>query len=145
LWLFDRFTCRIEVKRRKSDPFIICGFVINPNSRGELSSLVLGAYLDGILKYFGMVGTGLSSKELEITLKELQKIVSQSSPFAGSILPAAKNISWTKPLVVCDVEYLELTGDGSLRHPVFKRFRPDLKPAECIYRLEKDEHDGPNS
>ena len=123
----------LKFKRRQRDPFIICGFVINPTSRGELSSLVLGAYLDGRLKYFGMVGTGFSRKELEITLKELQKIVSRSSPFTGSITPKLKDISWTKPLVVCEVEYLELTDDGSLRDPSFKRFRPDIKPAECIY------------
>ena len=124
----------LKFKRKKCDPFIICGFVINPTSRGKLKSLVLGAYLDGILKYFGMVGTGFSSNELQIILKELQKIVSQSSPFTGSIEPKLKNVSWIRPLVVCEVEYLELTDDGSLRHPSFKRFRPDLKPAECIYQ-----------
>ncbi len=34
---------------------------------------------------------------------------------------------WVKPLVVYELEYLELTDDGILGHPVFKRFRSDLK------------------
>lgn len=124
----------LKFKRKKSGPFIICGFVINPSSRGELSSLILGAYLEGKLSYFGMVGTGFSRKELEIILKELQKIVGESSPFSKSNKSIPGNVYWTRPIVVCEVEYLELTDDGCLRHPSFKRFRSDLKPEECIYQ-----------
>lgn len=128
----------LKFKRKQIGAFIICGFIINPTSRGELSSLILGAYLEGKLNYFGMVGTGFSRWELEITLKELQKIISDSSPIGRFIQSIPKNLYWTKPLIVCEVEYLELTDDGRLRHPSFKRFRPDLKPEECIYQSEKD-------
>lgn len=124
----------LKFKKKQIGAFIICGFTINPTSRGELSSIVLGAYLEGKLRYFGMVGTGFSHRELEITLKELKKIIIDSSPFDSPVQSMPKDLYWTRPLIVCEVEYLELTHDGSLRHPSFKRFRPDLKPEECIYQ-----------
>lgn len=124
----------LKFKRKQIGAFIICGFIINPTSRGELSSIILGAYVEGNLKYFGMVGTGFSHWELDIILKELKKITIDSSPFGSPIQFMPKNHYWTRPLIVCEVEYLELTDDGSLRHPSFKRFRPDLKPEECIYQ-----------
>ncbi len=123
----------LKFKRKKTGKFIICGFVINSTSRGELSSLILGAYMDGCLTYFGMVGTGFTRKELEIILTELKKMVVKASPFTRLISTPPKNVYWTRPIVVCEVEYLELTDDGSLRHPNFKSFRPEIKPEECIY------------
>lgn len=123
----------LKFKRKKTGAFLICGFVINRTSRGELSSLILGAYLEDNLTFFGMVGTGFSQKELEILLKELQKITINTCPFTGSNNIQPKYVFWTRPIIVCEVEYLELTDDGSLRHPSFKNFRPDLKPKDCIY------------
>lgn len=123
----------LKFKKKKTGLFIICGFVVNPTSRGQLSSLILGAYLGDKLTFFGMVGTGFTQKELGATLKELQKIVSERSPFTGSFATPPKNAYWTKPIIVCEVEYLELTDDGSLRHPIFKKFRPEFKPKECTF------------
>lgn len=123
----------LKFKRKKTNNFTICGFVINQTSRGKLSSLILGAYLNQKLTFFGMVGTGFSRIELEIILKELQKITTDTSPFTGFDKFRPKNVSWVRPLIVCEVEYLELTDDGSLRHPSFKKIRPDLKPKDCVY------------
>ncbi len=124
----------LKFKRKKTGAFLICGFVTNQTSRGLLSSLILGAYLEEKLTYFGMVGTGFSRKELEIIIKELQKITVKNCPFTGTNIIQPKNTFWTKPILACEVEYLELTGDGSLRHPSFKNFRPDIKPKDCIYK-----------
>jgi len=123
----------LKFKRKKTGAFLICGVVTNQTSRGELSSLILGAYLEEKLTFFGMAGTGFSRKELEILLKELQKIIIDTCPFTGSNTIQPKNIFWTRPIIACEVEYLELTDDGRLRHPSFKKFRPDLKPKDCIY------------
>ncbi|MGI6674865.1 MAG: hypothetical protein ACOX53_11170 [Limnochordia bacterium] len=38
---------------------------------------------------------------------------------------------WLKPHLVAEVEYLEITPQLRLRHPVFVRFRFDKKPEEC--------------
>jgi len=123
----------LKFKRKKSGSFIICGLMYNHTSRGKLRSILLGAYLDQKLAFFGMVGTGFSHIELEIILNELEKIKTNLCPFTKSSAPPPKDVIWTKPLVVCEIEYLELTDDGILRHPSFKRIRPDLRPEDCVF------------
>lgn len=46
---------------------------------------------------------------------------------------------WVKPVLVCSVEFTEITRDGLLRHPVFRGLRPDKEPAECVWERMKDE------
>ncbi len=122
----------LKFKRKKTGTFIICGYSLHSTSRGNLSSLILGAYETNQLKPFGLVGTGFTLSELDTLQHELVKITSPICPFTGAELEQ-KNVHWTDPFIVCEVEYLELTDEHSLRHPSFKRFRPDLKPADCQF------------
>lgn len=122
----------LKFKRKLIKPFIICGYVINPTTRGSLRSLILGSYTNDRLTPFGMVGTGFTMQELKIIEAELATIQTNICPFTGTAV-SQKNVIWTKPILVCDVEYLELTDDGNLRHPSFKGFRPDLRPEDCIF------------
>lgn len=122
----------LKFKRKLLDNFIICGYLLHSTSRGEIRSLILGSYREGKLRLFGMVGTGFTVEELHQIYRHLSEIATEICPFTGA--PAKqKNVVWTRPLVVCEVEYLELTDDGSLRHPSFKRFRPDLRPEDCQF------------
>lgn len=123
----------LKFKRKKIGNFIICGYLYRPASRRILRSIILGAYLDEKLTFFGMVGTGFSSKELGIMIKELAKIKTNICPFIGLNNLPFKDVVWTEPLVVCEVEYLELTDDGILRHPSFKGIRPDLRAKDCVF------------
>lgn len=122
----------LKFKRKLIKPFIVCGYAINPTTRGSLRSLILGSYVDGRLTPFGMVGTGFTMEDLKIIQRELATIESKICPFTGTAL-SQENVTWTKPVIVCDVEYLELTDEGNLRHPSFKGFRPDLRPEDCIF------------
>lgn len=100
----------LKFKRKQSGNFIICGYLPNPSQRGIIASLVLGAYLGSKLQLFGMVGTGFSSAELSVLYEELNKIRTDQSPFTLSTpVPA---ICWLQPVVVCEIEYLELTDEG---------------------------------
>ena len=124
----------LKFKNKRRGNFIICGYVINPTTRGELSSLVLGAYQGQSLKYYGLVGTGFTQSELKSIQTELQKISCETAPFPKQKISLSNACwIWTKPLVVCEVEFLELTDEGSLRHPSFQSFRPDLRPIDCQY------------
>ena len=122
----------LKFKRKKLGNFIICGYSVNPTGRGDLSALILGAHEQNQLKPFGLVGTGFTQDELNALYSELKKITTPICPFTGREL-RQKNVHWTDPALVCEIEYLELTDDHSLRHPSFQRFRFDLTPADCQF------------
>jgi DNA ligase D-like protein (predicted ligase) len=124
----------LKFKRKIIHAFVVCGYLVNstPNSRRTLRSLILGAYFQDQLNYFGMVGNGFTQQEMEFILQELVKLRTEECPFPSNRFNP-KNTVWIKPLIVCDVEYLELTDEGSLRHPIFKRFRSDLRVEDCQY------------
>ncbi|MGE5581667.1 MAG: non-homologous end-joining DNA ligase [Bacillota bacterium] len=122
----------LKFKRRVMRNFVICGYTLHQTSRGELRSLTLGAYEGSTLKFCGMVGSGFTQDELAVIHNELRKIRIEKSPFPG-LKEKPQHTVWVQPLVVCEVEYLELTDEGILRHPVFKRFRPDLQPLDCRF------------
>jgi ATP-dependent DNA ligase len=39
---------------------------------------------------------------------------------------------FVEPELVCEVEFLEITGQNKLRAPSYKGLRPDKSPDECI-------------
>lgn len=47
-------------------------------------------------------------------------------------LRKVKGARWVHPALVCEVEYLAMTGAGKLRAPSFKGLRPDVDPADVV-------------
>ncbi|HBF37799.1 MAG TPA: ATP-dependent DNA ligase [Firmicutes bacterium] len=125
----------LKFKRKIIQNFVVCGYLVNPEKDppSTLRSLLLGSYIQNRLSYFGLVGNGFTASEMESIPKELKRIQTEICPFTGNN-KSLKNTYWVRPLVTCEVEYLELTDDGSLRHPLFKRFRPEIRPENCQYK-----------
>ncbi|MFQ6396648.1 hypothetical protein ACLMAJ_24690 [Nocardia sp. KC 131] len=44
--------------------------------------------------------------------------------------PVARTAWWVDPVLVADIEYREISGDGLLRHPSFRGIRTDKTPDE---------------
>ncbi len=122
----------VKFRNTKIASFLICGYTESPSSQGMPGALALGAYLDGKLTSFGMVGTGFSQAELSMLRPVLAALETAVCPFTGAGL-RMKGFHWTRPALVCDVEYLELTDQGTLRHPLYKGLREDLEPEECTF------------
>ncbi|MFC3159554.1 non-homologous end-joining DNA ligase [Chryseobacterium arachidis] len=62
-------------------------------------------------------------------MKDYKKIIIKSSPFEykpKTNMP----VTWTKPELVCEIKYSEITKDGIFRHPVFVAIREDKEPEE---------------
>ncbi len=113
---------------READ-LVVCGY--QPHSSGRrLGSLVLGGYKEGKLVYQGKVGSGFSEKESEALLEGLRKLEADRETLA---IPREemRRTRFVLPLLVCSVEYLTATGEGCLRHPVYRGIRWDKDPAEC--------------
>jgi bifunctional non-homologous end joining protein LigD len=119
----------IKVKHQHMQEVVIGGFTEGNGSRqGEFGALLLGLpSTDGRrLTFVGKVGTGFSDRSRAEMASDLKRMVRATSPFDGR-LPAAveKAATWVTPRLVGEVRFSEWTGDGNLRHPVWRGRRPD--------------------
>jgi DNA ligase D-like protein (predicted ligase) len=105
----------------KEADFVICGYTTNPKGRTDLSALVIGLYAGEKLLSYGLVGAGLGQREIEHLLRLFAPLQQEKTPLANP--PVLKNVRWLKPRLVCAVEFLAVTPDGHLRHPLYKGLR----------------------
>jgi len=100
----------IKIKNFKTDEFIIGGYI--ENGKSNTVSLLLGEKNKDELKYVGKV---LMNKKHKV-FEKLKKLKMKSSPFNEEI---GEFVS-VKPIIICEIDYLEKTKSGHLRHPVYR-------------------------
>lgn len=119
----------LKIKFTNTEEAIICGFTEPRGSREGFGALILGKYIDGKLIYAGHTGTGFNRELILDILKRLKKLIIKTSPFENK--PKTNMpVTWTKPELVCEIKYSEITKDGMFRHPVFVGIREDKEPEE---------------
>ena len=102
------------------------------SDKEKLSALLLGAYMGSNLVYIGRVGTGFDEKERNELYGILAKI--KTSEPITEISGIERNdvvVTYTKPELIAEVKFQEITQDHMLRAPSFIRLRSDKKPEEC--------------
>jgi len=119
-----------KIRATKSGHFVICGYTVNPAGRQDLSALVLGAFRNGRLLPCGLVGAGFSQEEINRLIRLLKPLAAEKPPFSRSG-PAVPGARWVRPELVCEVEYLQFTGAGQLRHPLYRGLRPEVQATAC--------------
>lgn len=124
-----RTTDWLKIKFTNTDEAVICGFTEPRGSRKSFGALILGKYKDGKLIYCGHTGTGFNNESLEQLYGRLEKLIIKISPFE-TIPKTNMPVTWTKPELVCEIKYSEITKDGIYRHPVFMAIREDKEPQE---------------
>jgi bifunctional non-homologous end joining protein LigD/DNA ligase-1 len=118
-----------KIKHRKSRDCVILGY--SKGSVGYVTSLALGLFDPEGLRYVGRVGSGISTREGQDLARRLGALKGVLYDALGS--PGdAYGMVWVAPELVCEVEYLEITAGGYLRHPVYKGLRPAKNPSDCI-------------
>lgn len=119
----------LKVKHMLTDEAVIAGYTEARGSRKFFGALVLGTYENGKLQYIGHTGTGFTDKILKETYQKLQPLVTDKNPFGNKVRVNAP-VTWVKPVLVCNLKYTEVTGDGNRRHPVFMGLRTDKAAKE---------------
>jgi bifunctional non-homologous end joining protein LigD len=115
----------VKSKCIKRQEFVIGGFTKPQGSRQGFGALLLGTYNKrGQLIYNGNVGTGFTQQSLKTLHKKLMQNMTDKNPFTIEP-PKVKNITWVKPILVGEIEFIEWTNEGNLRHPSFKGLRSD--------------------
>ncbi|UFH33760.1 DNA ligase D [Chryseobacterium sp. C-71] len=132
----SRSTDWLKIKFTNTEEAIICGFTEPKGSRQGFGALILGKYRDGKLIYSGHTGTGFNNELLMQLHEKLKKIVVKTSPFETA--PKTNMpVTWTKPELVCEIKFSEITKDGMFRHPVFVALREDKEAKEISNSVKK--------
>jgi bifunctional non-homologous end joining protein LigD len=108
-------------KCRPRQEFIVCGYLPPKSSLPAFSSLVLGTVENGKLVPRGKVGTGFSDQKRREVLAILERIKTTEPAFKIE----DRGVIWVRPQLVAEVEYAEITRDGSVRQASFIALRED--------------------
>lgn len=83
---------------------------------------------DGALRYVGRVGTGFTQRDRHWLADRLRPLRQDAPAFTGNLgglrQDIAERVLWVRPELGCEVEYVEVTAGGYLRHPVWRGMRP---------------------
>lgn len=120
----------LKIKNVKTQDAIIVGFTDPKGSRSSFGSLLLAVRdKKGRLISIGSVGTGFDDQSLKAIHKKLKMIVRDSSPL-DVLIKETPDMTWVEPVLVCSLNYAEITDEGSVRHPVFLGLRTDIDPED---------------
>ncbi|HXH27385.1 MAG TPA: DNA ligase D [Candidatus Acidoferrum sp.] len=127
----------LKVKTSQRQEVVIGGYTEPRGGRQYLGSLLVGVYEKGDLVYAGHSGGGIPDEQRRKLRDQLARSARKTSPFKTEPQPNAP-VHWTRPKLVCEMEFSEWTKEGLMRHPQFKGLREDKKP-ENVHR-EKPTH-----
>ena len=121
--------------------FVVGGYV--PSNLG-VDSLVVGVYGDNGLMYAARVRAGLVPATRREVFERIKHLRTPKCPFVnlpeaeagrwGQGLTAEKmeTCVWVRPEMVAEIQFLEWTGAGHLRHTKFLGLRDDKDPAKIV-------------
>ena len=121
----------LKIKARPQQEFVVGGFTEGKGSRKHFGALLLGAYRNGKLRYFGHSGSGFTEKGLKEAVDRLKPFFTDKSPFENPPKIPEK-MQWVKPAFVCEVAFAESTEDEQLRQTTFLGWRDDKSPEEVV-------------
>jgi bifunctional non-homologous end joining protein LigD len=114
----------LKIKNVNVEDFKIIGWTDPKASRQYFGALLLAREIDGELVYSGEVGTGFTNDLLKSLYTKLQPLEVDKCPLETSV-KKEKGFHWTKPKFTAQVQYVEITDDGHVRHPSFLGLRKD--------------------
>lgn len=115
----------LKLKIQKQDEFVVGGWTAPKGARAHFGALILGTPTPGgPLQHVGDVGTGFTEAELERLMVLLRRVETPTCPFETP--PKSDTAHWTRPVLVAQVRYTEMTDEGGLRHPTYLGLRDDV-------------------
>ena len=123
-WPGKRSPDWLKIKSRPQQEFVVGGFTEGKGSRKHFGALLLGAYRNGKLRYFGHSGTGFTENGLADTIERFKPLFTDK-PTVENPPKIPEKIQWVEPKLVCEVAYAEWTEDEQFRQTTFLGWRDD--------------------
>ena len=121
----------LKLKHHATQEVVVGGWKPGSGRRaGGVGSLLLGVPGPDGLEYIGKVGTGFRDRDLDEIAAALRPLDRKTSPFVDVPRVDARDAQWVTPKRVGEVEFAEWTGDGRLRQPSWRGWRPDKDPED---------------
>ena len=122
-----------KIKLLNRQDCVVLGWTPGEGRRNDVfGALLVGAYDEGMLRWIGQVGTGFTDRMLTDLMERLKPLQHEDPPVDDPELRKVKGARFVEPQLVCEVEYLQMTGAGKLRAPSYKGLRPDKAPEDCV-------------
>jgi bifunctional non-homologous end joining protein LigD len=138
----------VKFKTEAAQEFLIAGYKPS-GKKNDFDLLLIGYYRDGKLLYAGKLRAGFTPHAKKAIASEFGGLVTKRLPFANLPEPAegrwGQGITeedlgkyvWLKPKLVCEVQFVEWTAEGHLRHPKFVALRDDKDARQVIRETSK--------
>jgi bifunctional non-homologous end joining protein LigD len=121
----------LKIKVPRTADLVVVGWSEGRGTRRALGALLLAWHRGDALVYAGSVGSGLSPQQVDALLPRLHALRVRTPAFEGAPRPPPRGWHFTRPELVCEVRYTEITRAGVLRQPVLQRLRDDKRPEDC--------------
>jgi bifunctional non-homologous end joining protein LigD len=118
----------VKIKCTRRQEFVVGGWSPSAKKGRPFSSLLLGQFEGGKLRYRGRVGAGFDQASLAMLARALEPLTRATSPFAEMPRDQARHARWVTPRLVVEVDFTEITDEGNIRHGVFLGLRQDRAP-----------------
>ncbi len=127
-----RSTSWVKVRTVRVEDFVVVGWTEPKGGRSGFGALHLAQYDGADLVYLGSVGSGFTDAQLDEGLELLRPLEVDGCPCTSGPMPKGKAQHWTRPELVVEIKYKELTDQGLVRQGSFSRWRDDKPPSECL-------------
>lgn len=129
----NRSKAWLKCKKSETADCVVLGLQKGEGKFADMfGALVLGQYVHGTLVEVGRASGMTDAERAEIlnVTQHLQVLPSKESP---SVKKMGHMLCLLEPVMVVEVEFMERTAYGAMRHPRFLRVRSDKPSVECTY------------
>ena len=116
----------VKSKCRARQEFVICGYTTPKGVLPAFGALVLASWENNKWIPRGKVGTGFTEANRKKLLKQFRSYVVKKP----TLLSGDKDVTWMRPELIAEIEFTEITRDGSIRQGVFLGIREDKAATE---------------